>query len=479
MNLTNPTPRLARWVLEIQGIDMEIIYRKGALNHVPDALSRIPGSYAPSDEDAPFNFICAISPTDPEEDLWYQQKRESVKKFPERYPDYKVINDQLFRRKFDSLELVLAGSTEPWKLVIPKGKEKTVLRECHDDSAHFGIQKTYDKLSLKYFFPGMWQAVVRHVKSCRSCQEVKVPAGKAPGLMHSTPSERPWQKVYMDLMGPYPRSSLNNQYILVIEDSFTKWVELIALRTPSSRVIGELFKKFVVFRYGAPQAVVTDNGKCLVSHDMSQLFSQSGIKHIRTPPYHPQANMVERKNRDVKRMLRTYTDARQRQWDVHLHEFAFAANTSVNCSTGYTPALLNFGRELNPINTYYSRVTDVNNSNIPPVPTLQARNLRGVQELYDMVLANQLQATNRQTKYYNQHHRDVNYNVGDLVMRLNFKLSSAADHYKASLAKKYLGPFKIVFAVNPVIFELETLHGFPAGRWHLQHLKPCAADLRD
>ena len=40
-NLRNPTGRLPRWGLELQGYDIEIIHRKGALHHVPDALSRM------------------------------------------------------------------------------------------------------------------------------------------------------------------------------------------------------------------------------------------------------------------------------------------------------------------------------------------------------------------------------------------------------------------------------------------------------
>jgi len=40
-NLKNPTGRLARWALELLEYDYEIVHRKGALHHVPDALSRM------------------------------------------------------------------------------------------------------------------------------------------------------------------------------------------------------------------------------------------------------------------------------------------------------------------------------------------------------------------------------------------------------------------------------------------------------
>ena len=39
-NRMEPTRRLARWVLEMQQWDFEIVHKRGALNHVPDVLSR-------------------------------------------------------------------------------------------------------------------------------------------------------------------------------------------------------------------------------------------------------------------------------------------------------------------------------------------------------------------------------------------------------------------------------------------------------
>ncbi|KAI5717968.1 hypothetical protein M8J77_014305 [Diaphorina citri] len=468
-SLTNPTPRLARWALELQSHDLEIIHRKGALNHVPDALSRIPS--CSSGESFP---VCALNISDSEEDSWYSRKLLAVTEHPERHPDYQVVDNRLYRRRFDSLDLVLQGATEPWKLVIPDQQIPDVLREVHDDAAHFGVEKTYARLTKHYYFPGMWNKVNDYVRTCKACQEVKSPPLKPPGLMNSHPSDGPWQRVYMDLMGPYPRSSRNNVYILVIEDQFTKWVELTALRVASAQVVMEQFKKLVLHRYGAPSVVFTDNGTPFVNNLMSQLLRDLNIQHMRTPPYFPQSNLVERKNRDLKRLIRTYTDARQRNWDVHLSEFAFAINTTVHSSTGYTPALLNFGRELPSSNTVWSRShPNVDPNNIQDAaPARHVEKLHHLKELYDLVNQNQMQASQRQTRYYNLRRRDVQYNPGDLVMRLNFKLSSAANHYNANLDKKWLGPFVIGRRIGPVIYELLRQDNSDAGRWHVRHLKP-------
>ena len=65
-NLHNPTGRLARWALELQAYDFEIIYRKGSLNYVPDALSRM---Y----EDETDVDLALVTTTEETTDAWYKR----------------------------------------------------------------------------------------------------------------------------------------------------------------------------------------------------------------------------------------------------------------------------------------------------------------------------------------------------------------------------------------------------------------------
>ena len=75
-NLRNPTGRLARWSLELLEYDFEIIHRKGALHHVPDALSRIT-----VDEEIPISSACDAS------DSWYKRRVAAVLERPWIFPD--------------------------------------------------------------------------------------------------------------------------------------------------------------------------------------------------------------------------------------------------------------------------------------------------------------------------------------------------------------------------------------------------------
>ena len=62
----------------------------------------------------------------------------------------------------------------------------------------------------------------------------------------------------MDILGPFPISSLGNRYLLVVTDCFTKWVETFPLSNLRTKTIAEVFVGEIVCRYGVPLKVHTD-----------------------------------------------------------------------------------------------------------------------------------------------------------------------------------------------------------------------------
>lgn len=81
-NLQNPTGRLARWALELLEYDYEVVYRKGALHHAPDAFSRIYEGETSAELVA-----VAMSEIDPNIiDRWYVNRYKQVSSDPKRHP---------------------------------------------------------------------------------------------------------------------------------------------------------------------------------------------------------------------------------------------------------------------------------------------------------------------------------------------------------------------------------------------------------
>ena len=70
----------------------------------------------------------------------------------------------------------------------------------------------------------------------------------------------------IDLIGQiYPPSSKNHKFILVATDYFTKWVEAIPLKMVTSKEMIEFVKEHIVYRFGTPQTITTDQGSIFIS----------------------------------------------------------------------------------------------------------------------------------------------------------------------------------------------------------------------
>jgi len=109
-------------------------------------------------------------------------------------------------------------------------------------------------------------------------------------------------------------------------------------------------------QHGCPKRIITDNGRQFESREFHDLLAKSGIEHRKTPPYSPQCNPVERGNRTLKTMIAQYVGANHRKWDLKLPQLVFAANTAIHDSTGYTPVMLTYGREISPPGSLRARL---------------------------------------------------------------------------------------------------------------------------
>ena len=90
--MKEPTGRLARWALELQHWNFDIVHRKGAMHKVPDALSRMF-----DEDDVEVAEIGKIT------DQWYIGKVQDVIQYPRKHAEWKVEDGLLYRHKRDPL----------------------------------------------------------------------------------------------------------------------------------------------------------------------------------------------------------------------------------------------------------------------------------------------------------------------------------------------------------------------------------------
>ena len=63
----------------------------------------------------------------------------------------------------------------------------------------------------------------------------------------------------IDFMGPFP-SSVGNEYILVVVDYVSKWVEVVATPRNDAKTMVKFMKKNIFTRLGVPRILINDGG---------------------------------------------------------------------------------------------------------------------------------------------------------------------------------------------------------------------------
>jgi len=89
-----------------------------------------------------------------------------------------------------------------------------------------------------------------------------------------------FERLQMDILGPFPSSVSGNRYFLVIVDCFTKWAEYFLLKNARASTIAEVFVNQVVSRHGVPLELHTDQGKNFKSRLFQELSWMLGSRKL-------------------------------------------------------------------------------------------------------------------------------------------------------------------------------------------------------
>lgn len=207
-NLKDPTGRLGRWALRLQPYDFTLIHRKGKFMVVADALSRAVDIVDVNDGYA-----------------WYGKIKASVQSKPDKFPQFAVRNDTLYKHCSNGQKGV--NYLASWREVVPMNVRPKIMQENHSDS----VFKTIDRIKRKYYWPKMYVDIRGYISACEVCKACKPtneiqrsPMGKF------RETSRPWELIYIDFIGPLPHSKSGFTYMLVVVDAFTKFVYIHPLR---------------------------------------------------------------------------------------------------------------------------------------------------------------------------------------------------------------------------------------------------------
>ena len=346
MSQTDLHSRLARWALKLQGFTFEIEHRSGKLNLVPDALSRVYEDEVAALDSSHGLLIDTQSPQFKSGD--YVDLVERVKANEKKLPDIKIVDDLVYRRSEHATGEQLHDSFA-WKLWIPKELVAEVLVKAHDHplASHGGIHKTLERIRRYYYWPGLINDVKKYISSCEICKSTKAPNNvMRPPMGKFVESQRFFQRLYIDFLGPYPRSRSGHIGIFIVLDHYSKFVYLKAVKKLTADVVIKYMQQELFHTYGVPETIFSDNGSQFRAEAFQKFLRESKITHTLTAVHSPQANASERVNRSIIAAIRSYVKPDQKDWDENLSSICCALRSSVHSGLGSTPYYMVFGQQL-------------------------------------------------------------------------------------------------------------------------------------
>ncbi|GJT49606.1 reverse transcriptase domain-containing protein [Tanacetum coccineum] len=241
-------PRLIRWVLLLQGFDIEIKDKRGAENLVADHLSRLenPNLGTFTEEEIANEFsdehLMVLKTELNNDEPWYAD-----------YVNYLIGKIMLLnwtvgkrRRFFSHVKNYFWDEPYTFKLCPDNIMRRCVigneifeiLAHCHSrpTGGHHSASVTGRKVyEFGFFWPSIFKDAKDYVMRCDACQR----SGNI-----SSRSEMPHNNIQvcdvfdvwgLDFMGPFPNSK-GNKYILVVVDYVSKWVKAQALPMNDARI---------------------------------------------------------------------------------------------------------------------------------------------------------------------------------------------------------------------------------------------------
>ncbi len=381
--------------------------------------------------------------------LLYKIACDPLHDFAEELKLLPSTEQQFIRRNYRDVQLnnhgiLMLRHLEGPIWLVPERYRYEVLHHLHNRLGHLG-QKRVIKIAVKKFeWPGMRGEIEKFIASCPQCQVFK---GNRPTMrfeLQSFEVSRPNQVVQIDFE-QLPLTSSGYRYVLTIIDHYTKYAEAYKLRSITAKKAANAIFKNWICRYGPMEVLHSDQGSQFESALFAYWAKRLEIGRTRTSPEHPQANgLCERMNQTIKNMLCTNVQEHGEEWDRYLETVLFAYNATCQESTGFSPNLLWFGREVQlPLSLIFPDATE------KPPPNSYDEHVEKLRSSISNNLAiareNTRQATKRQRRNYDKRVHGKPLEIGTQVLLHTLQIQPGV---MRKMAPKFKGPFRVLEVLN-------------------------------
>lgn len=268
-----------------------------------------------------------------------------------------------------------------------------------------------------------------------------------------------FDKVAMDVVGPLPVTRMGNEYVLTIQDLLTKYSLAIPLKRTTAIDISEAFVKNFIARFGAPRALLTDQGANFRSSFMKAIARKFRIKMYQTSAFYPQSNgSIERSHHVLAEYLKQYVNENN-DWDELIELAMFSYNTSQHEGTGYTPHELVFGKLARHPSAHQQIEEQQDTTYAAYLEELFSR----IYDLQQLAAENLKKSKEKSKTYYDRRINPKTFKVGDKVLMLKEpKKGKFGDQYTEPCEILEIlsgGNVKILYKNKPRVVHPNKLRG--------------------
>ncbi|GJV73131.1 reverse transcriptase domain-containing protein [Tanacetum coccineum] len=310
-------PRLIRWVLLLQGFDIEIKDKKEVENLAADRLSRHLGTFMKEEiaDEFPDEHLMVLKTKPNNDEPWYA--------------DY--VNDLC---SFDGRKVYESGFF--WPTIFKDAKEYVMTCDACKRSGNLSSRSEIAQNNIQdepYAFKLCPDNIMRRCVAGNEIFKILVHCHSGPtrGQYSASMTGRKvyesgffWPTIFKDakdyvmrcdayFMGLFPNSK-GNKYILVAVDYVSKWVEAQALPTNDARIVIKFLRRLFA-RFRVPKALISDRGTHFCNSQLEKALQKYGVTHKLSTAYHPQNNrQTEVTNRAIKCILERSVGYTLKNW---------------------------------------------------------------------------------------------------------------------------------------------------------------------
>ena len=340
-------------------------------------------------------------------------------------------------------------------------------------AAHRGVETTLRALQAYFYWESMASDVATFVSACLYCVQVRG-GGRIPRPLGTTiTATGPGQELRFDFAHVRPPADTDGhefRWILTLQDSFSRFVELVPAKSAESGVVVNAILGWYA-RFGRARRWISDGGSHMVNEVLSELRRLCNADHHVVVSYSSQSNgQVERVHREVWTALRAIcAEARldHGQWPSLLPIVASVINHSPSTVLdGLAPVTVHCGLPaINPVAVAF----------LPTERELRPVDIGSVNfKLHVKQLQEQLAASGQRVRDLPARRRaaqpgetPVDFEVGSYVLVAQRGEKQRRD----KLAVKWRGPARVTAFVGPLVAKVEDLVTGEVSEVHCQHLK--------